>query len=148
MGEMQEIREQKKRKERRNKQLHRGRSNRNIRLRKDRNYIMGWYKQKMQLKMGRILKKGEEQRKKKNNIWTYIYRDALTVIILQQDGQDFTAVQLVSIKRHLCLKGKESEVQLPLILRSSALLRITKPLSILQENLHFVTSSWNLAHAD
>lgn len=40
--------------------------------------------------------------------WTHKpFTDTLTVIVLQQNGQDFTAVQLVSIKRHLCLRGRE-----------------------------------------
>lgn len=38
--------------------------------------------------------------------WKTFYKDTLTVIILQQDSQDLTAVQLVSIKRHLRLRGK------------------------------------------
>lgn len=40
--------------------------------------------------------------------WKPFYKDILTVIILQQDSKDLTAVQLVSIKRHLRLRGKRA----------------------------------------
>lgn len=50
----------------------------------------------------------ESWRCSKNLCWNekHFYKDTLTVIILQQDSQDLTAVQLVSIKRHLRLRGK------------------------------------------